>query len=157
MGNVLTYTDTMGRITEYSYDKLNRVNSVKTPDGLETYYKYDQVGNIISEECSDGSKYLAEYDSLGRVISVTEKGRTDITGNQEGDNSKTYCYTYDVMGRIISTIDPMKFETSSTYDAMGNTTSVTDAKAMSLTLEYFLQKSKFLMMVRKMIVRKKYF
>ena len=28
---------------------------------------------------------------------------------------------------------------------------------MSLTLEYFLQKSKFLMMVRKMIVRKKYF
>ena len=31
------------------------------------------------------------------------------------------------------------------------------SNAMSLTLEYFLQKSKFLMMVRKMIVRKKYF
>ena len=31
------------------------------------------------------------------------------------------------------------------------------SNAMSLTLEYFLQKSKFLMMVRKMIVRKRYF
>ena len=130
MGNVLTYTDAMGRVTTYTYDVLNRPVTEKTPDGITTSLEYDSLGNIVKEIKSDGSSITAEYDSAGRVISITQKGSIDK------EKSKIYSYSYDSMDRLTSSVDPMEGETSQTYDELGNVTSVTDAMGGTTTYTY---------------------
>jgi len=130
MGNVLTYTDAMGRVTTYTYDVLNRPVTEKTPDGITTSLEYDTLGNIVKEIKSDGSSVTAEYDSAGRVISITQKGSIDK------EKSKIYSYSYDSMDRLTSSVDPMQGETSQAYDELGNVTSVTDAMGGTTTYTY---------------------
>lgn len=130
MGNVLTYTDTMGRVTSYTYDKLNRPVTEKTPDGITTTLEYDCLGNLIRESKSDGSSIEAEYDEVGRVVSLTSIGAIDK------EASRIYKFTYDSMDRLTSCVDPMNGETGQTYDELGNVTSITDAMGGTTTYTY---------------------
>ena len=130
MGNVLTYTDTMGRVTSYTYDKLNRPVTEKTPDGITTTLEYDCLGNLIRESESDGSSIEAEYDEVGRVVSLTS------IGTISKESSRIYEYTYDSMDRLTSSVDPMNGETGQTYDELGNVTSMTDAMGGTTTYTY---------------------
>ena len=119
MGNMLTYTDTMGRKTSYTYDKCNRLLSETYPDGIVTTYSYDNLGNLADVTSSDNTSVTVERDSMGRIISVTQNGSEE--------KSKIYKYTYDQMGQLVSTIDPMGKESSQTYDVLGNVLSTKDA------------------------------
>ncbi len=129
MGNMLTYTDTMGRVTTYTYDKCNRLLTEKGPDEITISYFYDCLGNLTKVTSSDQKNVSLEYDSMGRVISMTQKGSI------EGE-SKLYKYSYDQMGRLVSTIDPMNSETSQSYDILGNITSTKDAEGGVTSYSY---------------------
>ncbi|MGF7142440.1 YD repeat-containing protein [Anaerotaenia torta] len=48
-GNQLTKTGAKGT-TEYSYDALNRLSTVKEPGEMKTSYTYDRAGNWITEK-----------------------------------------------------------------------------------------------------------
>lgn len=129
MGNVLTYTDTMGRVTSYAYDKCNRLLSETAPDGTITTYSYDSLGNLNEVTSSDNTSVTVERDSMGRIVSVSQNGT-------EEETSKIYKYTYDQMGQLVSTIDPMGKETSQTYDVLGNVLSTKDAEGGETSYTY---------------------
>lgn len=129
MGNILTYTDTMGRVTNYTYDCLNRIESEKGADDILIEYGYDNMGNLNKVSCSDGTNITLEYDNLGRNTSISQNGKT-------GGKSRVYKYSYDKMNRLVSTIDPMGNETSNTYDELGNVLTVTDAMDGVTKAEY---------------------
>ena len=121
VGNLLSTTDQLGRITTSTYDSRNRVLSVTQPDAdLSDYfsapvtrYKYDLVGNKIQE--------------------------TDALGN-------TTDYVYDNLNRLTTTILPDAFVNDRlarpvmtfTYDLSGNLTSTTDA-AGRMSLAFYDQ------------------
>ena len=60
---------------------------------------------IPRETVPDGGVVSYAYDLLDR-----QTGMTDARGN-------TWTYAYDGEGRLVSTKDPLKFNTSKTYDA----------------------------------------
>ncbi len=133
-GNVIKYTDVMGRDTLYTYDSMNRVKTETGFDGTSVEYFYDEMGNVEEERYSNGSSVLYKYDICGRCTEVTETGRktggdfADTGTNNSADiKKKIYSYTYDNMGRLSTVTDTTGKVTSQTYDSLDNVTSVTDA------------------------------
>ncbi len=61
-GNVETATDFLGRVTTYSYDDVNRLTKVTTPDNAATKMDYDLNGNLKSVTPSGRPTHLFEYN-----------------------------------------------------------------------------------------------
>jgi len=142
------------RYTSYSYDEVNRIDSVYTEHGLTASYEYfkndrykkTQLGmgtqmhytyedfNLKTLRHTDSSgenafnEYSYEYDLNGNVTGITENGYSDI-------------FTYDPLGRVetssqfIGTTGPFTNQNSGQfgalffnetygYDARGNRTSL---------------------------------
>ena len=105
-GNLTSVTDENGRLTEYQYDKLNRLRKV--------------IGYL------DDRAILTEYtydtqDNLEKVI--------DPRGN-------TTEYVYDDFGRLAKTISPDTGTTAYEYDAAGNLREKTDARGTVVSYGY---------------------
>jgi RHS repeat-associated protein len=134
------------------YDSLQRVLSVKEPDGNVTQYAYDGLKTTITdpnnnvtrqfqdaygrlvrtEQDNDDGTYVTinEYDALGRLIRVLD------ANYNAGVSSKSIDYQYDSLGRMIYSSDPYSGGTDYHYDLIGNLISKTDAKGNKLTYEY---------------------
>jgi RHS repeat-associated protein len=134
------------------YDSLQRVLSVKEPDGNVTKYAYDGLKTTITdpnnnvtrqfqdaygrlvrtEQDNDDGTYVTinEYDALGRLIRVLD------ANYNAGVSSKPIGYKYDSLGRMIYSSDPYSGETVYHYDLIGNSISKTDAKGNKLIYEY---------------------
>ena len=82
-----------GIITEYSYDIMGRVTSVKDGKGNITKYEYNKSGDIICIVYADGSKAINEYDYKNNDMIVT---------NQNGSKVK---YNYNPAGKLESITD----------------------------------------------------
>lgn len=99
-------------MTQYNYDKLDRLIEIINPNRENTYYTYDLrgnrktlIGNILLD--LDSESYM--YDSRNRLSQVTKGAiTTNFSYNTEGlryrksTNSKTVQYHYNMNGEVIA-------------------------------------------------------
>ena len=151
-----SYTDGRGHTTTYAYDAAGNLTAVTQPGDVETdygrdsggtgllasltdprgqttTYTYDGDANLASVIAPTGDQTTFEYDAAGRRTSMVDP-RGNATGADPGDYKTTS--TYDDADRLTSVTDPLGHTTTTTYDAVGNRTSVTDANDHSTTYTY---------------------
>ncbi len=129
--------------TEFTYDSLHRMLTVKDPRGNQFVSNvYDTSGRIIQQTQADGSTFLFSYttNSDGKI---TQTDLTDTRGNVRrvafnNDGymvTDTYAHglpeqqtvTYERQpgtNLLLSAISPAGVRTAYTYDAVGNMTEV---------------------------------
>lgn len=83
-----TVTDPLNQVTRMTYDGAGRTASVMDPKGLETRYYYDGFGNLIRLESPDTGTTTYTYDEAGRKVSM-------LRSNQE-----LTIYEHDVLSRL---------------------------------------------------------
>ena len=95
--NQTSKTDARG-ITVYTYDALNRLETVTEPNGTVTAYTYDKAGNRETETIRQGANTLLNtysYNQQNRLLQVTVRQNGTLTGTTE--------YTYDSNGNQLAT------------------------------------------------------
>lgn len=125
-----------GRKTTYEYDALGHVVTKTLPGSVVQHSTYDAAGNLTSFTDGAGHTQTLGYDALGRLITRTDAmGRTEQMTYDASDHVLTdtridgsvVSYSYDAGGRVSSVTYPdPSLNTTYTYDADGNNTSVTD-------------------------------
>jgi len=142
VGNVTAEIDGNTNKTQYVYDARNRQTRVidaLNPSGTTTT-EYDDVGNVTSIKDPVNNRTQFVYDARNRLKSETNQlnktrtfeydkanNRTRITDR----NNRVRSFTYDALNRetaenwLNTTGNPVRTITSS-YDATGQLTSVTD-------------------------------
>ncbi|MDR3527908.1 MAG: RHS repeat-associated core domain-containing protein [Rhizomicrobium sp.] len=121
--------------TTYSYDDLDRVNTVTAPDGGVTRYGYN--GTTTSVTNAKGQTTTALHNAQGRVESITDAlgNKTAYAYDAAGspttitDAAKNVITnTFDVVGNKLTSSDPDRGSWSYTYDPFGELTQQKDAK-----------------------------
>ena len=143
-GNKTSETDGNGTKTTYTYNKINKLVSsivyVTDSSGKkvkhETKYDYDKNGNLISETDWLGNRISYVYDSLNRVIEKKDQYNKTIEKleyNDNGTQSKStdalgnsIIYKYDGNKRKIEKTDSVGTVVKTSYDYLGNVSSLTD-------------------------------
>ena len=144
LGNMLTSTDGRGNTTEYTYEGLNWLKSVKAPfdntGKSEVYYEYDNLGNKTRErvKTTAGSYRATEYtyDARNRVTKVkTDATTTEYTYDKAGNitgvkqsapsgESRSIRYAYNSRNLVTKYTDAMGQSETYTYDSLGQLTRV---------------------------------
>ena len=139
LGRLVESTDYTGTPTTYTYDSLGRLltQSVTVETGVTAVskYDYDAAGNIIREwtptnavgETAAWSKTAYSYDSRGRLTQTVQ---------YDGETAAlTTAYTYDAAGNTLSMTAGGK-TTTYTYDRFGNVLTMMDAMGQQETYAY---------------------
>ncbi len=116
--NLSMYAYGNGDIVAYTYDKLDRVKTIRYNDiNVLVTYTYDYMGNVALAKVTNSAQtveyatYLYEYDSLGRLLryyetlgdeivqqvetSYDSKNRTASYSYYDGSQMRSIDYTYD--------------------------------------------------------------
>ena len=128
-GNTLTKTEN-GQTTTYTYDAVNRLETVNHPSrGLETY-TYDNAGNRLSRTLGDINETY-QYDNRNRLTQKTINGiissyTYDSNGNllTEATAGNVTSYAYNAFNRLTEVTKSDGTWMRNTYDALGMRTSV---------------------------------
>lgn len=134
-GNVISEKNALGYTTTREFDDNGNLKYEQTPRlDMHKKFHYDYSNRLIREDeiYTDGRKLSIQhrYDFLGQKTATV-----DFFGNET-------TYAYDEMGRIISTTTPPTPDASgglttsmisTTYDVMGNVTSITDGRGNTTT------------------------
>lgn len=155
-GNQTSVTDPFGLTTSYTYDEVNRPETItvggKTfqyeyygdgmikkliyPNGLITDYIYDNINRLHTLVNKNGgtvlSQYVYVYDNNGNILNIEEI--------VEGD-TKNYSYEYDALNRLVKINRPGGEVVNYQYDTRGNRTqstgiTVAEADFIPATLGY---------------------
>ncbi|MFY1637737.1 LamG-like jellyroll fold domain-containing protein [Solwaraspora sp. WMMB335] len=129
LGQVLSRTDALGRVTTVTYDQLGRPVRQVMPDGATTTAGYDLAGNLLSVIDPTGAQTGSTYDMLGRVTSVS------ATVRQTGQ-VHTSTLAYDPAGRVASETSADGVSTHYGYNAAGQVNSVVDGAGQTTRTEY---------------------
>jgi RHS repeat-associated protein len=120
--------------TTYTYDDLNRLETVTYPDGRSVAYGYDDVGNRRSDTERDPagvvvSEKVAVFDAANRLSTVTDAVNPannatfayDRNGNlaRKTTAAGTTTYTYDVRDQLVETREGEGISARFAYDAFG--------------------------------------
>jgi YD repeat-containing protein len=117
VGNVVSTTDQMGRVTKFKYDFWGRQIEVEQPDPDRADMQIPALTKF-------------EYDLNGNLL--TEKVRTD-------DSPATFLTTehqYDRVNQRIKTIDSNGDATTYQFDAAGNMTALTEPELNTTTFAF---------------------
>ncbi len=111
-GNQDRTTDAFGRITDQTYDPLNRlVRTLQDVGGLnvETKFEYDPLDRVAKVTDPKGLDTVYAYNGFGDQTRLTspDTGITDYTYNaagrvatkQDANDAVPHRYTYDALGR----------------------------------------------------------
>ncbi len=139
VGNLLTSTDELGRITSYKYDKINRQVEIKTPLGFITKFHYsnDTTNNLLVLTVTDGEgrQTIWRTDGRGRLIEFVNADDTTTTYSYDGNNNlltvvdelgRQTTYSYDELNREITVTTPLGNTTTTEYDSNSNVVKITD-------------------------------
>ena len=141
MGNVVRTTDALGNSVTNTYNDLGQLLTVTDAIGRVTAYEYDLWGNVIKITRNNTVIQTNEYDNIGRLLKtadvsgIYEEYAYDNKGNIIAFKDKSGAittYTYDNMYRLLSK-QTGSLSVSYTYDSLGNTLTMTDTTG---TTEY---------------------
>jgi len=115
--NQLTKEETINGIykgiTSYTYDVLNRLETVSEPNQRETVYTFDASGNRKTETITEGQNTTVNvysYDGQNRL--------TGITTTLNGTNTQTTTYEYDNNGNQTKTLINGEVAVTNVYDKL---------------------------------------
>jgi RHS repeat-associated protein len=137
---ILSTRDRLGRVTQFQYDRTNRLITQRDALGRFTQFRYDPQGNLIKltdgagnatrweydlrnrmtrKIYADGSQFIQEY--LGRYLRKTRDARgVEFTYTHDADGNLTGMQTTSVPSGIPS------FSVSFTYDNLNNRETMSD-------------------------------
>lgn len=132
-----TVTDTLGRVTRFTYDVNGRITGVKRPSASTdtTIVAYDSGTGYVSTVSNGSATWTYSYvgapgdglidvtDPLSHVRRVITEGG-QVTFDRDGAMRGT-SYAYDAAGRVSSITSPEGDGVSHAYDARGNVTTTT--------------------------------
>ena len=141
--------------TTVTYDSLNRVKKLKTPDNAEV--SSDYTGNTVTVTDQSGRKRKSVTDALGRVRKVYEDPegpnalnhltsyeydtQDNLTSVSQGGQTRTF--VYDSLKRLVSATNPESCDQQGTpipvsyqYDDNHNVLVRTDARNVSTHYRY---------------------
>ncbi|OGQ53937.1 MAG: hypothetical protein A3J24_00580 [Deltaproteobacteria bacterium RIFCSPLOWO2_02_FULL_53_8] len=132
-GTIASETDSLGRITTYTYDSMDRLASVTPPKGadsrLSIRYGFGSTG--VAETLTRGVyKRVRQFNQLGQLISQTESG---------GSAAIVVTAKYNPSGQKIFVANPNYGSASSlgesfSYDALGRLTGITHADGTRIAM-----------------------
>jgi len=121
-------------VARFTYDpNFNYVHSITEPEGQETLYIYNSLnGNLdkITFPEVNGSKpeVLFSYNLYGQIIDITDPNLNMTAFN--------YFSTTGYLWKVNEDPQNYSYVTSYSYDDVGNTTSVTDARQATTSYKY---------------------
>jgi len=143
---------------EYTYDALNRLETVKDPKGnIIKKNIYDANGNIVKVIDAKGYKSAStdeggygtiyRYDLANRLTEIIDPETNHYTVkyeyNQFGEKEKQYDglghvtqYRYDNAGNLAKVIDAKNIETTYTWDKAGGKLSMADGRGKITRYQY---------------------
>ncbi|GGT55688.1 LamG-like jellyroll fold domain-containing protein [Streptomyces purpureus] len=135
LGNVTESTDALGRVTRFTYDRLNRVTVKDVPYGTgdgraQWKYTYTRTGQVLSITDPNGSRAESTYDDLDRPVTQTLIERKPQPG------AFTTRFTYDDLGNVVRKTAPGGAVTQYTYDTLGQATKVVEPGGVSTQFGY---------------------
>jgi RHS repeat-associated protein len=116
-GNVQKLTDPRLKEYEYTYDFMDRKQSMKYPDLSTEQFTWDQVGNLLTYTTRAGQVCTYSYDNRNRKI-----------GSSWSDGTPSISRTYDAASRV-KTMSSSVSALSYTYDEANELLSETQAVA----------------------------
>lgn len=123
LGELSDFTNELEAKTYYTYDKNNRLVTIKTPNMIQEY-EYNQDGQITKQKTGSKDALIFEYDNLGNQIS-----RTDAHG------AKTV-YQYDDFGHKTKETDALNNTQTWIYNQQGRLQLHTDLGGHTTEYEY---------------------
>ena len=116
VGNVLTVTDPLDKVTTTRYDALNRPELVTNPDTTEVETEYTSTG-LVWKVHDELDRYTeTEYDSAGRPVKVYAPLVADENGIDVRPTTQT---AYDAAGNAALITDPLGNVTETIHDELG--------------------------------------
>lgn len=144
-GNLLTSKDALNNQTAFTYDGLGRLLTATDPRSKVTAFAYDTSGDLASKTDAANGVTSFGYDGRGRLTSVTDALNHQTTVEYDGAgrvkkvtarDNTFVTYTYDQAGRRTGYTDARGNSTTFAYDEAHRLTSVTDAANGTTTLAY---------------------
>ncbi len=115
-----TASETDDQITRIAYYPTGLVSSTTLPDGSFTSYVYDAAHRLTDIVDADGNRIHYTLDNAGNRTKEEVKGSDDSL-------KRTLSRVYNQLGQLQTAKDAGNHPTGFTYDANGNTDTVTDA------------------------------
>lgn len=116
-GRVQTVSDSVGRQMSFAYDASGRLSQLASSDGRSVTYTYNSSGRLATVTDVRGKVWTYTYDGNGLL-----QKETDPRSNQVFRN------TYDTAGRVTDQYDAFDNHTTFAYDALTQTTTITDPR-----------------------------
>jgi len=145
-GNILSFTDTLGNVSSFTYDqRFNKPNTITDALGHTSRASYDSSGNLLSSTDANGNTTSFKYNSHGLPTEITDAlgNKTLLTYDALGNLIKTTDelgnvtqFSYDAVGRLVETVDTKGHHSKLTYDKLNRVISQSDAKEKITTFSY---------------------
>lgn len=134
--NVRTATDPDGLTTTYTYDGLDNLVALDSPDTGHTAYTYDRAGNRLTSTDNRGTTASYTFDALNRITAINYGGGENATFTYDQFTSNPECSGDNPVGRVSGVTDSSG-TTSYCYDRRGNVLHKTQvAGGVSLSVAY---------------------
>jgi RHS repeat-associated protein len=131
-GNITSYTDYSGIVTNYTYDltrnlQTSRTEAAGTPQQRTITTKWHPTLRLPITIISNNLTKTFAYNSIGNIINISNKDT--ILGTIQ-----TTTFEYNAQNLLVKTTDPRGYATTYTYDVQGDL--LTKTNALGQTTQY---------------------